>query len=55
MRRIPDRRAATVQRRRAIYQSWQADAQGFARAMTTARERHNSRSRDQSLDGGIEM
>jgi conjugative relaxase-like TrwC/TraI family protein len=54
VRRIHDRRAATVQRRRATYQSWQADAQSFARAMTTARERH-SRSRDQSLDGGIEM
>jgi hypothetical protein len=26
-----------------------------ARAMTTPRERHNSRSRDQSLDCGIEM
>ena len=55
VRRIHDRRAATVQRRRATYQSWQADAQSFARAMTTARELHNSRSRDQSLDGGIEM
>jgi hypothetical protein len=55
VRRIHDRRAATVQRRRATYQSWQADAQSFAGAMTTARERHNSRSRDQSLDGGIEM
>jgi hypothetical protein len=55
VRRIHDRRAATVQHRRATYQSWQADAQSFARAMTTARERHNSRSRDQSLDGGIEM
>ena len=55
VRRIHDRRAATVQRRRATYQSWQADAQSFARAMTTARERHNSRSRDQSLDCGIEM
>jgi hypothetical protein len=55
VRRIHDRRASTVQRRRATYQSWQGDAQSFARAMTTARERHNSRSRDQSLDGGIEM
>jgi hypothetical protein len=55
--RIHDRRAATVQRRRATYQRWQADAQSFARAMTTARERRNSRSRDQSLDCGcgIEM
>jgi hypothetical protein len=51
VRRIHDRRAATVQRRRATYQSWQASP----RAMTTARERHNSRSRDQSLDCGIEM
>ena len=55
VRRIHDRRAATVQRRRATYQSWQADAQSFARAMTTARARHHSRSRDQSLDYGIEM
>jgi conjugative relaxase-like TrwC/TraI family protein len=55
VRRTHDRRVATVQSRRATYQSWQADAQSFARAMTTARERHNSRSRDQSLDGGIEM
>ena len=45
LRRIHDRRAATVQRRRATYQSWPADAQSFARAMTTTRERHNSRSR----------
>jgi hypothetical protein len=55
VRRIHDRRAATVQSRRATYQSWQADAQSFARAMTTARKRHNSRSRDHSLDCGIEM
>ena len=55
VRRIHYRRAAMVRRRRATYQSWQADAQSFARAMTTARERHNSRSRDQSLDRGIEM
>ncbi|MGB9252297.1 MAG: hypothetical protein WCC28_21575 [Mycobacterium sp.] len=55
VRRILDHRAATVQRRRATYQSWQADAQSFARAMTAARERHKSRSRDQGLDGGIEM
>jgi hypothetical protein len=55
VRRIHDRRASTLQRRRATYQSWQADAQSFAQAMTTARERHNSRSRDQSLDAGIEM
>ena len=55
VRRIHARRAATVQRRRATYQRWQADAQSFARAMTTARERHNSRGRDQRLDYGIEM
>jgi ATP-dependent exoDNAse (exonuclease V) beta subunit len=55
VRRIHDRRASTVQRRRATYQSWQADARSFAWAMTTARERHNSRGRDQSLDCGIEM
>jgi conjugative relaxase-like TrwC/TraI family protein len=55
VRRIHDRRASTLQRRRATYQSWQADAQSFAQAMTTARERHNSRSRDRSLDAGIEM
>jgi hypothetical protein len=55
VRRIHHRRAAMVRRRRATYQSWQADAQSFARAMTTARERHNSRSRDQSVDCGIEM
>jgi ATP-dependent exoDNAse (exonuclease V) alpha subunit len=55
VRRIRDRRASTVQRRRATYQSWQADAQSFSGVMTTARERHNSRSRDQSLDCGIEM
>ena len=52
VRRTHDRRATMVQRRRTTYQSWQADAQSFARAMTTARERHNSRSWDQSLDGG---
>jgi hypothetical protein len=55
VRRIHDRRASTLQRRRATYQSWQADAQSCDPAMTTARERHNSRSREQSLDGGIEM
>jgi ATP-dependent exoDNAse (exonuclease V) beta subunit len=55
VRRIHDRRAATLQRRRATYHSWQAEAQSFAQAMTTARERHNSRSWDQSLDGGIEV
>jgi hypothetical protein len=55
VRRIRDRRASTVQRQQATYQSWQADAQRFAWAMTTARERHNNRSRDQSLDCGIDM
>jgi ATP-dependent exoDNAse (exonuclease V) beta subunit len=55
VRRIHDRRVATAQIRRATYQSWQADAQNFARAMNTARERHNSRTRDQILDDGIEM
>ena len=55
VRRSRDRRAAMVQRRRATYQSWQAEAQRVARAMTTTRERHNSRTRDQSLDCGIEM
>jgi hypothetical protein len=55
VRRIRDRRASTVQRRRATYQSWQADAQSLSGVMITARERHNSRSRDQSLDCGIEM
>jgi conjugative relaxase-like TrwC/TraI family protein len=55
VRRIHDRRVATVHSRRATYQSWQADAQSFARTMTSARERHNSRSRDQSLADGIEM
>jgi hypothetical protein len=55
VRRINDRRAAVVQRRRATYQVWQADAESFARATTKARERHSSRSRDHSLDYGIEM
>ena len=55
VRRIRDRRAATAQRRRATYQRWQADAQSFARAMTTARGSNNSRRRDQSLDWGMEM
>jgi hypothetical protein len=55
VRPIHDRRASTLERRRATYQSWHADAQSFARAMTSTRERHNSRSRDQSLDCGIEM
>jgi hypothetical protein len=55
VRRIHDRRASTLQRRRATYQSWQADARSFPWAMTTARERHNSRGRAQSLDYGIEM
>jgi conjugative relaxase-like TrwC/TraI family protein len=55
VRRIRDRRASTVQRRRATYQSWHADMQSFARDVTTAPERHNSRSRDQSLDCGIDM
>jgi ATP-dependent exoDNAse (exonuclease V) beta subunit len=55
VRRIHDRRAAAVQRRQATYQSWHADAQSFAQAMTTERERHHSRSREQSLDAGIEM
>jgi hypothetical protein len=52
---IHDRRAAAVQRRRATYQIWQADSQSFARTMTKAQERHSSRSRDHSLDYGIEM
>ncbi|PXX09230.1 MobF family relaxase [Mycolicibacterium moriokaense] len=55
VRRIHGRRAAAVQRRRATYQSWHADTHSFAQAMTTERERHNSRSREQSLDAGIEM
>jgi conjugative relaxase-like TrwC/TraI family protein len=55
VRRIRDRRVATVQSRRPTYQSWQADVQSFARAMTSARERHSSRSRDQSLEGALEM
>ena len=55
MRRIHDCRASTGQRRRATYQRWQAVAQSVARAMTTARERHISRSRDQSLDRGTEL
>ena len=55
VRRIHDRRASTLQRRRATHQSWQADAQSFAQAMTTARQRQNSRSRDQSLDCGIDI
>jgi hypothetical protein len=55
VRRIHDRRASTLQRRRATYQSWHADTHSFAQAMTTERERHNSRSRDHSLDAGIEM
>jgi conjugative relaxase-like TrwC/TraI family protein len=55
VRRVHDRRAATVQRRRATYQSWQAEVQSFARTMTTARERQNSRSRDYSLGCEIEM
>ena len=55
VRRICGRRASTVRRRRATYQSWQADAQGFTRAMSTGGERHTSRSRDQSLDCEIDM
>ncbi|WP_029106680.1 hypothetical protein [Mycobacterium sp. URHD0025] len=55
VRRIRERRAATVQRRRATYRAWQADTQSFARDMTTAREHHIGRSRNQSLDCGIEM
>lgn len=56
VRRLHDRRAAAVQRRRATRQSWQADAHSFARAMTTARERYSSsRSQDHNLDYGIEM
>ena len=55
VRGIRDRRPAAVQRRRATYQRWHTAAQDFARAMTTARERHKSRSRDHSLDNGIEM
>jgi conjugative relaxase-like TrwC/TraI family protein len=55
VRRIHDRRASTLQRRRATYQSWHAEAQSFARAMTTTRERHHSRGRDHNLDCGIEM
>jgi hypothetical protein len=54
VRRIHDRRAATVQRRRATYRTWQADTKSAARAMT-AQERYNSRSRNQSGDYGIEM
>ena len=55
VRRIHDRRASTLQRRRATYQAWQADARSFAQTMTTARERHKNRSRDHSLDCGIDM
>jgi hypothetical protein len=55
VRRIHDRRASTLQRRRATYQSWHAEAQSSARDMTTTRERHHSRSRDHNLDCGIEM
>ena len=55
VRRRHDRRAAAVQRRRATYQSWRAEAQSFTRAMTTGRQGHNFRSRDHDLDDGIEM
>jgi hypothetical protein len=54
VRRIHDRRAAAVQCRRATYQIWQADAESFARATTTARERRSNHSRDHSRDYGIE-
>jgi hypothetical protein len=55
VRSIRNRRAAAVQRRRATYQVWQAESQSFARTTTEAQERHSSRSRDHSLDCGIEM
>ena len=55
VRRRHDRRAAAVQRRRATYQSWRAEAQSFTRAMTAGRQGNNFRSRDHNLDDGIEM
>ncbi|WP_041312734.1 hypothetical protein [Mycobacterium sp. JS623] len=55
IRGVRDRRAVTVQRRRAIHQGWQAAAQSFARALTIARECHHNRTEDRSLDCGMEL
>ncbi|MDT5172495.1 MAG: hypothetical protein QOD02_5876, partial [Mycobacterium sp.] len=49
------RRTAAVHRRREAFQRWRAEIQSYAQAMAEARERHAERSRDQSLDCGIEI
>ena len=51
VRRLTDRRAAAVNHRRTIYESWQLEAQCLVDAMDLARERHASLSA--SSDQGI--
>ncbi|MGO8966941.1 MobF family relaxase [Mycobacterium sp.] len=49
------RRTAALHRRREAFQRWRAEIQSYTQAMAQARERHAQRSRDQSLDYGIEI
>jgi hypothetical protein len=55
VRRLIDRRASAVHRRRAIYRSWQAAVHSFAPSMGTVFERDAARSRDTSADYGLEL
>lgn len=55
VQRLLHRRTAAVHRRREAFQSWRAEVQSYTQAMAQARERHAERSRDQSLDCGIEI
>jgi hypothetical protein len=55
VRSLLDRRAAATDRRRAVYQAWQAERQAAARELERAREEHIIRSRDRSSDYGLEL
>ena len=55
VQRLLHRKTGAVHRRRQAFQSWRAEEQSHAQAMAEARERHAERSRDQSLDCGIEI